>query len=157
MDIRIHREHKSNLKRKAVTVIVKSETNYKLAEVVMPVDADSLSTAQAQVDALWAGGVSIESSMGFAMWIAARQRQYRDYFYAIHVALEGQRVSGGTLDSLISAGLTAIQADSSQASDFASWRTMMKLSEPQNDSEKRDLVALMVSWSTAGIIGGGIG
>ena len=153
MQIQLYSERQNGLSTKSLRVLLRQNQDYRLGEVVLPLDADALDVLADQHQALWDGGEIVN----IAWWIAATQRRYREYFYGIQIAVDGARLAGGTLDILLAAGLQAIAQDDTKAAEFAQYRSILGLSDIVNDTEKRDLMNLIITWSNAGIIGGGLG
>lgn len=152
IEVMIHSEQANGLRTKSVRALLRQETNYRLVEVVLPADTDAAAAVSSRAGALWQTGAVVDVTW----WLAARERSFKAYYYAIIRAVEGVRMAGGTLDMALAAGLEAVNANSVKRAEFDQWRSMAQLGAESivDTKDKRDLLVAILSFANAGLIGG---
>lgn len=150
MDYIVTDEQANGLRTKSVTVLMKDNAAYRRAEVVLPAGTDAATWMAANGASAWAAGSAVDASW----WLAAKERQYKAYYYTVLRSVDGVRAAGGTLDMALGAGLQAINLDETKRAEFDQWRTMCQLVNPETVQDKRDLLVAVLAFANAGLVGG---
>lgn len=146
------RQQQNGMATKAARVLMRSGQAYRLAEVIVGIDADPADAVTANLQALWAAGRVVDVKW----WLAAQERQFREYYENIMLACEQARFAGGNIDQIIAAGLSAVAAHDGKLAVFNDWRSKVGLLPEQvvSTGDKRDLLNLILTWAAAGKLAG---
>lgn len=142
----------NGLRTQSVKALLREGQAVKAVEVVRPLGEDAAAFVAANTAALWATATAAD----ITMWLAARERAHRAYYYAVIRAVEGVRAAGGTLDMALAAALTAVDQVSAKRAEFDQWRAMTQLDAGniQTTQDKRDLLMAVLAFANAGLVGG---
>jgi len=99
-------------------VRMRENQTYRRAELVIPQGNDPTAAAAAAIDALWANGTSISA----AWYVGARERQYRDYYKGVQLAVQGTMAAGGTLAQMNAAGLAALGTNDTKLAEWNGYK-----------------------------------
>lgn len=149
----VHDERGAGLRTKVARVLLRQGMEVRLAEVRMPQHSEAPVLDDRALAGLWRAARPVD--MGW--WLGASQRRYRTYYQNILVQVHNARLMDGDLDTIIAAGLQAIGQSTEKAAEFADWRAKLELQSQHLRDDmgaKRDLLALMTTWATAGIVAG---
>lgn len=134
---------------RAVTFLVRQNTNVKAAEVTLPAGADAAEFGAANAAALYSGGVSPSADVSpLALFYAAQARLAEPYFLGVIFAAFHQLKIGGDLAEMIVAGRTALAADDAM---FAQWQAFEAAYNAGTGGQQATINAMAV-WVVLNII-----
>lgn len=151
----IHSEKNTGLRIKVVRVLLRQDTEVRMAEAQMAQHTNASGVIERDLAGLWRTGRPVDVSW----WLGASQRRYREYYYNILTQMHKTRAADGDLDAIVAAALQAIGQSTEKAAEFADWRAKLELQSQHtrnNIEAKRDLLTLITSWTTAGVVAGGL-
>lgn len=149
MDILIVSQSPNSLRTQYVGVLLHKDAEFRQSGFVCPQGQDIEERAEQIKNSLWAKGNPATKDD----WIAGQQETHRQYYKDVLLAIQEQFEAGGSLDMINGMALNVIAALPKKEVEFNDWRILTELTAAKISTigDKRDLMALIINWCSAGM------
>lgn len=136
MDYLVLSDLQNSLRTRAVTVLLRKKSDYRRAEIIIPLDATDDQLA-AGVEQHWSSAEAEPD--GLRLWGASEQRQHRQTYDGLLFALRKSLSSGGEAADMVAAARQILAENEDKVSEF---QALNKLVQEADEKKFRELVAL---------------